>query len=274
MQGIPGWLGSLGPAFGPGHDPRVLGSSPAGTLLLLLPMSLPLCVCVSHEQIKSLLKKKKELGCTLTWVFSLRWPCVCQGDFHVSSGSLLVSRNQPPCRSGSWGPWLLEDREVHTGAEICLLNSDVRIPKLPTPSQVCCRAYRADGVNVMKESGSDNVTKSSWQLKPFHLPREASAGEKYQDCQSLKPHLHLLLPRGFGIKLGLRRLPRQVTFLSLLGLHQACAGEGVGWTLSQGLCVLSCGPLPRFCAPRVDGGRENRVADSTFSGGALYALTL
>ena len=58
-----------------------------------------------------------------------------------------------------------------------------------------------------------------------------------------------------------------MTFLSLLGLHQACVGEGVGWTLSQGLCVLSRGSLPRFCAPRVDGGRENRVADSTFPGG-------
>ena len=76
-QEIPGWLSGLVPAFGPGHDPGVLGSGPmsgsrhgasshvgfpAWSLLLPLPVSLPLslslslCVCVSHEQISKLQK--------------------------------------------------------------------------------------------------------------------------------------------------------------------------------------------------------------------------
>ena len=29
IKGIPGWLSGLAPAFGPGHDPGVLGSIPA-----------------------------------------------------------------------------------------------------------------------------------------------------------------------------------------------------------------------------------------------------
>ena len=66
LTGIPGWLSGLAPAFGPGHDPGVPGSSPtshigllAWSLLLPLPVSLPfslslslslcVCVCVSHE---------------------------------------------------------------------------------------------------------------------------------------------------------------------------------------------------------------------------------
>ena len=52
VQGIPGWLGSLAPAFGPGHDPGVPGSSPASgsrhgacfSLLLCLCLSLSLCL--------------------------------------------------------------------------------------------------------------------------------------------------------------------------------------------------------------------------------------
>ena len=55
LTGLPGWFSSLVPPFGPGHDPGVPGSSPmsgslpAWSLLLLLPVSLPLslCVCLS-----------------------------------------------------------------------------------------------------------------------------------------------------------------------------------------------------------------------------------
>ena len=46
--GIPGWLSGLVPASGPGCDSGDLGSSPAsGSLLLPLPVSLPLCLSVS-----------------------------------------------------------------------------------------------------------------------------------------------------------------------------------------------------------------------------------
>ena len=60
--GMPGWLSGWASAFGSGRDPGVLGSSPTSglpldTLFLPLPMSLPLCV--SHEWINKILKKKK-----------------------------------------------------------------------------------------------------------------------------------------------------------------------------------------------------------------------
>uniref|UniRef100_A0A8C0NGF3 Integrin subunit alpha V n=1 Tax=Canis lupus familiaris TaxID=9615 RepID=A0A8C0NGF3_CANLF len=49
--GMPGWLSSWAPAFGPGRDPGVPGSSPtsglpAWSLLFLLPVSLPLSACL------------------------------------------------------------------------------------------------------------------------------------------------------------------------------------------------------------------------------------
>ena len=52
VWGIPGWLGSLAPAFSPGRDPGVPGSSPtirvpAWSLLLPLPVSLPLSLSLS-----------------------------------------------------------------------------------------------------------------------------------------------------------------------------------------------------------------------------------
>ena len=50
--GIPGWLSGGAPAFGPGRDAGVTGSSPesriglpAGSLLLPLPVSLLLFLC-------------------------------------------------------------------------------------------------------------------------------------------------------------------------------------------------------------------------------------
>ena len=55
-KGIPGWLSGLAPAFGPGRDPGVPGSSPgiefrvgvpAWSLLLPLPVSLPLSLSLS-----------------------------------------------------------------------------------------------------------------------------------------------------------------------------------------------------------------------------------
>ena len=50
------WVALWLSAFGSGHGPRVLGLSPtvglpAGSVLLCLPMSLPLPLCVSHEHI-------------------------------------------------------------------------------------------------------------------------------------------------------------------------------------------------------------------------------
>ena len=47
MTGIPGWLSGLVPAFGPGHDPGVPGSSPASGSLHGACFCLCLCVCVS-----------------------------------------------------------------------------------------------------------------------------------------------------------------------------------------------------------------------------------
>ena len=52
---MPEWLSGWASAFGSGRDPRVLGLNPVsgslpphpGSLLLPLPMSLPLCVCLS-----------------------------------------------------------------------------------------------------------------------------------------------------------------------------------------------------------------------------------
>ena len=53
---IPGWVSSLAPAFGPGHDPRVPGLSPtSGSQHGVEPafpsacVSAPLFLCVSHE---------------------------------------------------------------------------------------------------------------------------------------------------------------------------------------------------------------------------------
>ena len=50
--GIPGWLSGLAPwpraqSWSPGIESHI--GLPARSLLLPLPMSLPLCVCVSHE---------------------------------------------------------------------------------------------------------------------------------------------------------------------------------------------------------------------------------
>ena len=51
--GIPGWRSGLAPAFGPGRDPGDPGSNPtsgfdgAWSLLLPLPVSLPLSLCVT-----------------------------------------------------------------------------------------------------------------------------------------------------------------------------------------------------------------------------------
>ena len=45
--GIPGWLSGLAPAFSPGHDPRVLGSSPTWGSLHGAYFSLCLCLCLS-----------------------------------------------------------------------------------------------------------------------------------------------------------------------------------------------------------------------------------
>ena len=47
VEGIPGWLSALAPAFGPGHDPEVLGSSPASRSLHGACFSLCLCLCLS-----------------------------------------------------------------------------------------------------------------------------------------------------------------------------------------------------------------------------------
>ena len=45
--GIPGWLSGLVPAFGPGHDPGVPGSSPTSGSLHRACFSLCLCLCLS-----------------------------------------------------------------------------------------------------------------------------------------------------------------------------------------------------------------------------------
>ena len=47
ILGIPGWLSGLVPAFGPGHDPGVLGSSPASGSLHGACFSVCLCLCLS-----------------------------------------------------------------------------------------------------------------------------------------------------------------------------------------------------------------------------------
>ena len=46
--GIPGWLRGLAPAFGPGPDPGVLGSSPASGSLHGVRFSLCLCLYLSE----------------------------------------------------------------------------------------------------------------------------------------------------------------------------------------------------------------------------------
>ena len=63
--GAAGWLSDWASAFGSGHDPGVLGSSPASgspprSLLLPLPVSLPLSLCLSW--INNILKKKEMFG--------------------------------------------------------------------------------------------------------------------------------------------------------------------------------------------------------------------
>ena len=45
--GIPGWLSGLMPAFGPGCDPGVPGSSPTSGSLHGACFSLSLCLCLS-----------------------------------------------------------------------------------------------------------------------------------------------------------------------------------------------------------------------------------
>ena len=45
--GIPGWLSGLEPAFGPGRDPGVLGSSPTSGSRHGACFSLCLCLCLS-----------------------------------------------------------------------------------------------------------------------------------------------------------------------------------------------------------------------------------
>ena len=64
MRGIPGWLSSLAPAFGPGLDPGVRGSSPTSGSLHGACFSLCLCLCLSlyvyHEKINKNIKKKKK----------------------------------------------------------------------------------------------------------------------------------------------------------------------------------------------------------------------
>ena len=61
-KGIPGWLSGLAPAFGPGHDPRVPGSSPTSSTLHKARFSLCLCLClclfVCLSWINKILKKK------------------------------------------------------------------------------------------------------------------------------------------------------------------------------------------------------------------------
>ena len=53
LLGIPGWLSSLAPAFHPGHDPGLSGSSPTSGSLQGACFSLCLCpylsLCASHE---------------------------------------------------------------------------------------------------------------------------------------------------------------------------------------------------------------------------------
>ena len=53
-EGTPGWLSGLAPAFGPRRDPGVPRIEshvglPAWSLLLPLPISLPLSLCVFHK---------------------------------------------------------------------------------------------------------------------------------------------------------------------------------------------------------------------------------
>ena len=47
QSGTPGWLSGWASAFGSERDPGVPGSSPTWSLLLPLPVSLPLSVCLS-----------------------------------------------------------------------------------------------------------------------------------------------------------------------------------------------------------------------------------
>ena len=67
--GATGWLSGWASAFGSGHDPGVLGSSPASGSLQGTRFSLSLCLClslcVSHEWIKSLKRKKIVLSLML-----------------------------------------------------------------------------------------------------------------------------------------------------------------------------------------------------------------
>ena len=46
-EGIPGWFSRLAPAFGPGRDPGVPGSSPVSGSRRGACFSLSLCLCLS-----------------------------------------------------------------------------------------------------------------------------------------------------------------------------------------------------------------------------------
>ena len=65
-KGIPGGLSGWASAFGSGHDPGVLGSSPSSGSLQGGAASPSACasasLCVSHEWINKILKKKKRIS--------------------------------------------------------------------------------------------------------------------------------------------------------------------------------------------------------------------
>ena len=73
---IPGWLSGLGPAFSPGCNPRVPGSSPASGSLHGACFSLCLCPCLSFNlclsRINKVFKKKIEVPYLLNLIWKLK----------------------------------------------------------------------------------------------------------------------------------------------------------------------------------------------------------
>ena len=57
LSGIPGWLSGLAPAFGPGRDPGVPGSSPTSGSLQGARFSFRLCLCFSLSHSMSIMNK-------------------------------------------------------------------------------------------------------------------------------------------------------------------------------------------------------------------------